>query len=510
MITTTENSKRIAKNTLLLYLRMLFNMAISLYTSRIILQTLGVEDFGIYNVVGGVVLMFSFLNNAMTAAVQRYISFELGRGVSEKLNRIFSMSVNIHVILALIIILFAETIGLYVFYEYLKIPTERMTAALVVYQCALASFSITVLQVPFISCIVAHEKMNIFAIGSVSETSTKFLGAVILIYLSGDKLICYAIILLTVSILVALFYRIYTILHFSECHYKRVWDKPLCKEMLSYSSWSLFGGVATIASTQGINILLNIFFGPIINAARGVAYQVNAAVCSLYSSFMQAINPQIIKQYSIGNYEYMHQLIYNSCRLTYLLVLLLALPICLETEHILYLWLGQVPEHAVLFCRLVLVATLVECMSMPLVPAVQATGKIKKYQSVVGSILLMNLPLSYVVLKITYIPEASFYMVIVINGITAIARLLICRNLINLSLRHFFKEVVVRILLSSLGASVSFWILYCLPNMPYRFIVSLVIGFLLTILSIVVFGIKPEERKFVFCKLKKIYDKTFN
>lgn len=318
---------------------MLFIMAVTLYTSRIILQVLGIEDFGIYNVVGGVVLMFGFLNNAMTAAVQRFVSFELGRNDAGRLHTIFSMSVSIHILLAVLVLLLAETVGLYVIYSYLTIPEERMFAALVIYQCALISFAVSILQVPYMSCIIAHEKMDIYAIGTILDCCSKLVGVYLLTILTGDKLIWYGIILLVISIMVAVFYRTYAIKSFAECHYKFIWDKSLFNNMITYSGWSLFGGVATVGAMQGVNILLNIFFGPAVNAARGIAYQVNSAVSSLYSSFTQAVNPQIIKQYSAGNLDYMQQLIFRSCRFTYLLVLLFAYPIFFQlVEYLSYGW----------------------------------------------------------------------------------------------------------------------------------------------------------------------------
>ena len=254
-----ENNKRLAKNTVMLYIRMLFIMAVTLYTSRIILQVLGIEDFGIYNVVGGVVLMFGFLNNAMTAAVQRFVSFELGRNDAGRLHTIFSMSVSIHILLAVLVLLLAETVGLYVIYSYLTIPEERMFAALVIYQCALISFAVSILQVPYMSCIIAHEKMDIYAIGTILDCCSKLVGVYLLTILTGDKLIWYGIILLVISIMVAVFYRTYAIKSFAECHYKFIWDKSLFNNMITYSGWSLFGGVATVGAMQGVNILLNIF-----------------------------------------------------------------------------------------------------------------------------------------------------------------------------------------------------------------------------------------------------------
>lgn len=504
MSTTSENNKRIAKNTALLYVRMLFIMAVSLYTSREVLRILGVEDFGIYNVVGGLVLMFSFLNNAMTAAVQRYISFELGRGVSDRLRTIFCMSVMIHLVLALVSLLLAGSAGGYLLYAYLNIPEERFHAACVVFLCSLLSFGVTIVQVPYMASIIAHEKMGVYAAGTVMDSCAKLAGIIALGFFRGDKLIWYGVILLGISVSLALFYRVYCITHFEECRFRRRWDGALFKEMFAYSGWSLFGGVASVIPPQGVNMLLNVFFGPAVNAARGIAYQVNAAVSSLYSSFTQAVNPQIVKQYSGGNLEYMHQLIFRSCRFTYLLVWLLACPILLETEQILRLWLHTVPSHAVLFCRLILVSTLTDSLATPLIPAVQATGRICNYQVLVSSLLLLNLPLSYVALKLTGVPEASFCVGILVSVLTAGARLLMCRRLVSLSLRRFGRTVLLRVLPVSLVASVSFVIPSVMEESYVRLAVSLAAGVSLTVLATWFVGMTSGERAFIVQRMKSV------
>ena len=503
-MSNAENNKRIAKNTALLYVRMLFLMAVSLYTSREVLRILGVEDFGIYNVVGGLVLMFGFLNSAMTAAVQRYISFELGRGISERLHTIFCMAVMIHLVLALVSLLLAGVAGGYILYAYLNIPPERFHAACVVFLCSLLSFGVTIVQVPYMASIIAHEKMGVYAAGTIMDSCAKLGGIIALGFFPGDKLIWYGVVLLSISVAVALFYRIYCITHFEECRFRRKWDKSLFKEMFAYSGWSLFGGVASVIPPQGVNMLLNVFFGPAVNAARGIAYQVNAAVSSLYSSFTQAVNPQIVKQYSGGNLEYMHQLIFRSCRFTYLLVWLLACPILLETEQILRLWLHTVPAHAVVFCRLILVSTLIDSLATPLIPAVQATGRIRNYQVLVSCLLLLNLPFSYVALKLTGVPEASFCVGILVSVLTASARLLMCRRLVSLSLRTFGRSVLLRVVPVSLLTSVSFVIPTMMEENYARLLFSLAAGVLLTIASTWFIGITKGERAFIGQRIRNI------
>ncbi len=504
MPATNENSKRIARNTALLYVRMIFVMAVTLYTSRVVLQALGVTDFGIYNVVGGVVAMFGFLNSAMAAAVQRYVSYELGAGVSERLHTIFCMALVIHVALVVITLILTGSVGGYLLYGYLNVSPDRFQAAFFVFGCSLLSLALTIIQVPYMAFIIANERMGVYAIVTIMETCLKLTGVILLSFYQGDRLICYGLMILFINILVALSYRMYCVRKFSECRFSRLWDKALFKEMFAYSGWSLFGGVASVIPPQGVNLLLNIFFGPAVNAARGVAYQVNSAVASLYSSFTQAVNPQIVKQYSGGNLAYMHQLIFRSCRYTFLLILLLAFPVLLETEQMLHIWLGVVPEHAVAFCRLVLVTTMIDSLAAPLIPAVQATGKIRGYQLIISCLLLLNLPLSYTALKITDIPESCFYVGVGVSALTTGARLLMCRRLISLSLRVFLNSVLLRIVPVVLISAIAFSIPASMPQGYVRLVISVLGGCLLTLLAIWLTGVTQDERALVIRKLNHI------
>ncbi|BEG97877.1 lipopolysaccharide biosynthesis protein [Bacteroides sedimenti] len=501
----SENNKRIAKNTAMLYIRMLFTMAVSLYTSRVVLNTLGVSDFGVYNVVGGVVLMFSFLNSAMTSGTQRFLSFELGRQDFEQQRRVFSMSINIHAIIALVVLFLAETIGLWFLNTQLIIPVERVNAANWVYQFSILSFMVTILNVPYNASIIAHEKMNIYAYVSIVEVTLKLLIVFMLQWLGFDKLKLYAALVFGVSLLIPTINIVYCIRKFKECIYYYFWDKSLFKTLMSYAGWNLWGNIASVTMNQGINILLNIFFGPVINAARGVAYSVNAAVNGFVGNFQMAMNPQIVKSYASGDRKYMFQLIFQGSKYSFFLLFTLSLPILIETDTILLWWLKTVPNYTALFCRLVLINTLIDCISGPLMTAAQASGKIKVYQTVVGGLLLFILPLSYLFLKLGFPPQTTLYVSISISIIALFSRLLIINKLINISLIAFLKQVLSPILMVSVVAVVSpLMVKIYINHEIIRFFTVCFISLLSVVLAVYYIGLKNEERLFVNSKLRMI------
>ena len=306
----SSNNKRIAKNTLLLYFRMLVTMAVSLYTSRVVLNILGVEDFGIYNVVGGIVAMFGFINGSMTSATQRYLTFELGQNNRAQLTKVFSTSLSIHGIISFLIIVLAETVGLWFLWNKMQIPADRMNAAFWVFQCSVAASVIMIMSVPYNAAIIAHERMSAFAYISIIEVSLKLLIVCFLRYFHTDKLILYAALIVIVQFLIRLCYSWYCNRHFNETKYRWSWDKGLFKEMTGFASWNMFGSLAAITFTQGLNLLLNMFFGPVVNAARGIAVQAQTAIGQFSSNFQTALNPQITKSYATGDMEYMHGLIF--------------------------------------------------------------------------------------------------------------------------------------------------------------------------------------------------------
>ena len=445
-MSNSENNKRIAKNTVMLYIRMLITMGVSLFTSRVILQTLGVEDYGIYAVVGGIVSMFTFLNGGMVSATQRYLNFELGRGNQEQLTKVFSTSLQIHFLISLVVLLLSETIGLWFLYEKLVIPAERLDAAFWVFQFSIVACVVSLISVPYNAVIIAHEKMSAFAYMSILEVVLKLL-IVYLLYISPwDKLVVYAALLLCVSLLMRWIYARYCKKYFPESHYTHRVDKSLFKEMFSFSGWSLWGNLAAMLYSQGLNMMLNIFFGPVVNAARGIALQVQGVVQSFVTNFQMALNSQITKNYASGDLDQMHNLMFRSARFSFFLLFLLALPILIEANYILHLWLGVVPDDTVVFMRWIIGVSLIYTIANPCVIANQATGKVKVYQAVVGGILLLILPASYVALILGAPAYSVFIIHFCVECIAQFARMYMLRNLIQLPLRAYIKNIYMPVL----------------------------------------------------------------
>ena len=445
MSDTSSANKRIAKNTLVLYVRMLFTMGISLFTSRVILQTLGVEDYGISSVVGGVISMFTFINAAMVSSTQRYLNFELVRGDANQLRSVFSTSLQIHALIALAIIVLSETVGLWFLNEKLVIPDARMTAAMWVYQCSILSCAVSIMSTPYNAVIVAHEKMSAFAYISILDVSLKLLVVYLLVVLPFDKLIILAILNLLVQLFIRYIYTLYCHRHFPESYFQFWFNKTLFKEMFGFAGWSFWGNLAAILYTQGLNMMLNIFFGPIVNAARGIAVQVQSAVQQFVGGFQTALNPQITKNYASNNLPQMHSLMFRSARFSFLLLFFLSLPVLMETNFILTLWLKTVPDDAVIFTQIMICISLIYTTANPCIIANQATGKVKIYQMVVGGILLLILPISYVVLKLGAPAYSVFIVHFCIESVAQFSRMYMLRNLIHLPLWQYIKNIYIPI-----------------------------------------------------------------
>lgn len=505
-IIQNKNNSRIAKNALLLYFRMMFLIAVSLYTSRVVLSALGVEDFGIYNVVGGIITLFSFLNGAMASSTQRYMTFELGKGDAVGLQKVFRISVHIHLLVALLILLLGETIGLWFFYEKMVIPSSRMVAAFWVYQFSILTMVVMVMSVPYNAVIIAHERMSAFAYISVLEVLLK-LGVVYLLCLTNaDKLIVYAALICLMQLLVCAVYGYYCSRHFEETHYQWSWDGGLFREMLGFGIWYLWGGFAAVLFSQGLNILLNLFFGPTVNAARGIAVQVQGAVTQFSTNFQTALNPPITKSYAAGDYTYMHSLIFRSSKFTFLLLATISFPVFLETEMILRLWLGTVPSYTFIFVRLMLCVTIVDAMAGAFMVSAQATGRVRIYQSVVGGILLTIVPLSWLVLKAGGAPWSVFVIHLGVCLCAFVVRLLILRSMIHLSLSEYFLQVVCRCLgVLIIAVPLPLALLHLLPaTLPYGILVCLS-GILLMLLSSYLIGLTVNEKTFVDSRIPSLF-----
>lgn len=499
-----SSSKRIAKNTLMLYFRQILIMLVSLYTVRVILNTLGAVDYGIYNVVAGVVTMFSFLSGAMAAASQRYFAFEMGRGNKEGLRKVFCITFTIYILLALIIFLLAETIGLWFVNHKLVIPEERIVAARWIYQFAVLSFMVSLLTTPYMAAIIAHENMKIYAYMSVVDAVLKLGIVYILQILPYDKLIVYGALLLTVTGISTAVYRLYCKSHYSECRYRFEWDKNLYREILSYSGWNLFGASVGVVKNQIINILLNMFFGPLVNAARGIASQVNGSVTSFSGNFSTAMRPQIIKSYAAEKHDETINLVQRGCKGTFFLMYLFALPLMIETPYVLTLWLKRPPDMVFLFTRLALLDALIDSISYPIMTLAQATGKIRLYQGVVGGLLLLNLPVSYCALILGAPAYSVMVIAVIITFLAFIIRLVIIKYIASFSLRQFFCKTVLPV------TTVSFcsWIFPVILSSHMqtgflRLIVTTLISCFSTGLFIWRLGLSGEERKMILSAIRK-------
>lgn len=491
----STSNKRIAKNSLFLFIRTLFIMAISLYTSRIVLNVLGVEDYGIYNVVAGIVAMLTFLNSAMIQASQRYMNFAQGSGDLNLQINVFSTSILIHITIAVVVLIVLESIGLWYVNNKVVLPPERLFAANVVYQFALLIFLSKVLVVPFSASVISHEQMHVYAYVSMIDAFLQLIAVFFLKIIQYDKLIIYGFFLFLIAVINYLIYYIYSKRHFEECVFKKQYDKGLFKEMFSFASWAFLGGAGFIARSQGVNIVINLFCGPAVNAARGVAYQVSSAVHTFVSSFTQAINPQITKRYAGGDVESMMSLVRIGSKYTFLILLMCCLPIMLKSEYILGIWLGNVPKYAPEFLIMALSMNLITSMDVPLNTAMQATGDIKLFQIVVSIIMCCDIPLAYFFLNLGIEP----YLVTGVSIFTAllcfISKLFLLKRFIDYSISYFVKEVVIpNLIIIILCVPVIYMIGNYLPDSFLGFLVLLLSSFSLLFLLVFCIAMNKMEK----------------
>lgn len=494
-----DNNKRIAKNTLFLYLRMFLMMAISLFTSRVVLSTLGVSDYGVYNVVGGVVAMFGLLSGSITNSITRFLTFELGKKDKEQLQKVFSTSLNVMFVLSFIIILIGEIVGIWFLNYKMNIPEGRMEAANWAFQCSLATFVISLISIPYNSTIVAHEKMSAFAYISIFEALMKLLIVYSLYVSPFDKLKTYVVLLLMLSLVIRFIYGLYCNRHFQEAKYHFVHDKALLKQMTSFAGWNFFGQGAYMLNNQGVNIVINLFFGVTVNAARGIATQVNTAVNQFVSNFMMALNPQITKSYAAGNLEDMHKLVFRGSKFSFFLMLFFLIPICLETKMILHLWLNVVPEYAVEFIRWTLIITTLGMLSNTLITSLHATGNIKRYMIIVGIIEFSNFPITYLVFKMGFGPLYAYYVYFAVYLVLAFLRLYLIKDLIKMKAIDFVREVYYRVALVSMTAAfIPCIICYFQTDTVLRFFEICLLNVVSTSLAIWFLGLTNNERLYVW------------
>ncbi len=504
----TETNKRIAKNSLMLYLRMLITMAVSLYTSRVVLNALGVNDFGVYNVVGGVVLLFSSLNTTMATAVQRFLNFEMGAKNPKRLNEVFNTSMIIHIIIALLVFVLLESVGVWFLNNKLNIPSESLSAANWVLQFSIFTFIVSVLSVPYDATIVANEHMKAFAYISIVEVTLKLLVAFSLTIFSFDKLKMYAVLMFSVSVILRLVYGVYSKRHFAETNFKWLLNRTLFVQMISFAGWNLIGVSSTLIRTQGVNVVLNLFYGTVVNAAMGIAFQVKQAVDNFSNNFLAALNPQITKSFAAKDFDYLFELVFKGSKYAFFLVFLLTMPIIIESNYILTLWLKNVPEYTVVFVRLILINAIIESMSKTLIQVMFATGDIKRYQIIVGSVTILNLPISILFLYLNFEPQVTLVISIIIALFALIIRLKMLRSMVNFPALLYFKQVIRLVILVAIMASIVPVLLHFFVDAGFvRFILVTLSSFISVALAVFFIGLSADEQNFIISKIRRILRK---
>lgn len=501
-----SNNKRIAKNTVFLYFRLLITVAVGLYTSRVVLATLGISDYGLYNVVGGFVALLAFINLTLTNGTQRFISYALGEGNNEKLKLVFSNALLIHVLIASIVLVLSEVIGPWFISTQMNIPEGREVASQYVYQFSVIAFIVSILQVPFMSALVAHEKMDIYAYMSIYDVVMKLLIVFFIQVVDCDKLILYAGLFALVQISDACLYALYCRRKYTECRIKFSYDKQLFKELVGFSSWNLVGALGCSANGQGVNILLNIFWGTIVNAARGIAFQVNGILVSFSRNFQIAANPQIIKLYADKKVEEMTNLAIQTAKYSGFLMIFLMLPFLIDIEYILKLWLGNYPELAPVFLRIILVQSLIQTLSGPPVTVTHASGMIKMPNLTSGIILLLFLPITYIALKL----GASPVMVFIINVIPWFFECYFdtyyAQKYTGFSQKRFYKEVYVRVFLVLIVSFLSVYLLNSLLCFTgfLNFAKNVFLSIIIVSLFVYTLGLRKDERIVLSRKINSI------
>lgn len=484
---------------------MLFNLIVALYTSRVVVAQLGIDDYGIYNVVGGIVTLFTLLSNSMTSSISRFITVDLVKGSDKHINDVFSTSINIQLLLGLIVLFLIETIGLWFLNYKMNISPQRIYAANWVLQCSVITFIINMVSTPYNACIIAHERMSAFAYISILETILKLGSALMLMIKLFDTLITYAILTTFVAIIIRIIYGNYCSNNFKECKYKFVLNKQIFKEIFSFSGWSFIGASAGVLRSQGVNILMNLFFGTVINAARGLAVQVYTAVNGFSTNFMTAINPQIIKSFTNDNFHRTVTLLITGSKFSFFLLLTISIPILVKTPVLLSLWLTEVPDYTVTFVRLSLFLGLSDTLSNSLMTVNQASGKIKTYQIVVGGLQLLNFPLVYFAYKLNCSPPTSYIIAIVVSQICLFARLLLVKDTIKMTIRTFLYKVYFRVFIVGISCLVPMFLLESLfSNTLLGIFLQSIISISWTLIIIYSLGCTIDERLLFNSWIKKI------
>ena len=504
----SESNKRIAKNTLILYVRMFLMMLVGLYTSRVNLAALGVDNFGVYNVVGGFVAMFSIISTSLSGAISRFITYELGRGGGDRLKTMFSTSVNIMVILSLVIVVVTELLGPWFIETQLQIPPGREIAAQWVFQFSILNFVVGLISVPYNAAIVAHERMSAFAYISIFEALGKLGVALLIPYSPIDKLIFYAGLLCSISLIIRFIYGYYCKRHFAECTYTFTFDKSIFKQMGGFAGWNFFNSTAYIFNNQGVNMLLNMFFGVAVNAARGIAVSVDNIVNQFVGNFMTAINPQITKSYASGDLDHMHKLVCRGAKFSYYCMFLLALPIILGAEQILDLWLVDVPKYTVQFVQLILIVSLCDCIGRTGYTACMATGRLKKYSLVITSVAILEFPLVWIAFSLGATPLYAYYIYVFVKIAALIARMFLMEEMVHLKVKMYATHVFLPIILTtSVGMVVPVTLNLIMEPDLLRLLVVSIVSVLSVGVSTLYLGMTEGERQVILNSVRTVIGK---
>ena len=506
MENNSANNKRIAKNTMFLYFRMLLALVVGLYTSRVVLQTLGISDYGLYNVVGGIITLFTFINGTLATGTQRFMSFALGEQNFDKMKSVFSTTMVLHALFSLIIVVIAEVVGLWLLYNKMQIPDGRMVAALWVFQFSIFATMVSMMQVPYMATLIAHEKMEIYAYVNIFDVIMKLLIVYLIQIVDYDKLIFYAFLIFVVNISSILIYLFYCRAKYKETRSIVCFDKSTFKEIASFSGWNIFGCGAVALQGQGVNILLNMFFGTVVNAARGIAFQVNGIILQFVNNFQVAVNPQIVKLYASDQKEEMIKLVLNNSKFAAYLFLFIAVPAFIEIEFVLKIWLGEYPDYAPVFLRIIIVQSLIQTMTRPIAMAIHAVGKMKAVNLTAGSALLLILPISYILLKLGCSPVTIFLVNIIPWLFEVFFELYLLKRYINFPMSIFYLKIYGVVFPMALALFVVPYLAYLfLPLEEWaRFVAVCVVSVITSAVTIYYLGLSKHLREMVLEKAKSI------
>ncbi|MGN0070078.1 MAG: oligosaccharide flippase family protein [Prevotella sp.] len=492
----SNRTKLIVKNTIALYLRMAITMLIGLYTSRVVLNVLGVEDYGIYNVVGGVVAMFSILTNSMASSVSRFLTFEQGKRDKGCERIVFSMSMNVMALMAVVVFFVTEIVGVWFLNVHMNIPNERLIAANWVMQCCILSFIANLLIVPYNASIIAHERMSIYAYISIWDAIAKLLIVFALYQSPFDKLKSYAVLLLLINTITMFFYWLYCRRHFVECRYMFVKEEKLFRKMFSFAGWAFLGDGAWTLNTQGVSILINMFFGVVLNAARGIAFTVDNAIQGFVRNFMTALNPQIIKSYASGDLEYMHRLIILGSKFSFFLMLFFFIPLELEMPRLLTLWLKIVPDYAVVFTRITLASSLCFVLGNTLITAISATGNIRIYEVIMGGLALSIFPMTWLAFLLGASPVAAYVIYLFVFICMTFVRVFIASKKVGLSWHRYMSDVIFKALTVMALSFVLPSVCYVMMNDSlWRFLTIVMAAPINTVIIVYWVGMNSSERQ---------------